>query len=388
MTNIHADLPFGTPPTDMRFSLAEASLLEQQAAEVSSRDSSTTDESFSASSFLPDDDPTINAAELNNEAMRDAAESFASTLNRRRNVDTLHLTPQLENVHSFPSPPVERIGRASGKPNAFGISLAASKSTASSGAVPSNSTVKRSTVMTRASGFLQKLRPQLNMDTSPMAPRRFSFEPGDDFAAQISPTEGPSPPVIKTLRKSVSLYTLLEQPLATPMNRSLSPVAHSPTTSVPTSEGRPQSRIPTPVFNNWALARPRQEREDSSSSLLTVIQHPDEGMRRIDSRTSSVHSSPSVGRDTKAGASISYESSSAVGLKPSKSSNRLLDHTNSLRGSPSNLAVAAARAASLSNDVEPGRPPNWRRSSAHSSQSAPSNRSDASDHRLENSRPS
>lgn len=394
MTNIHDDLPFGTPPLDMRFSLGEASMLEKQAARQSGRrrprtDSSTTEESFSASSCadesLPDDDPTITDNRINSNSARGneaAIENFASTLARRRIVEPPRTTtPQLLDL--FPSPPVQHVDRTTSVPNALGINLSASHSAASSKTVPQHPIVKRSTVMTRASGFLQKLRPQLSVDMSPVLQRRFSFEPGDDFAAQLIPSENLSPHITKTLRKSVSLCTLLDDSKMKAVDRSLSPVAPSPTTSAPVSEGRSQSRIPTPVFSFNALARPRQEREDSSSSLLTVIQHSDENVRRSTSRASSVYSSPSVSRTPS-----SYEVSSMAGNLKSKSSNRLLNHTLSLRGSPSSLAVAAARAANAGETVSlAGSIGGERRSSAKSSHSAMSMQSDGGDLRRENSRP-
>jgi hypothetical protein len=389
MTNIHADLPFGTPP-DIRFSLAEASLLEQQVVRRSGHrryraDSSTTEESFSASScaadLTQDDDPTITALRMNNRDNDAAAENFADTLTRRHDLDASRMaTPQLVNL--FPAPPIECVGKRTSVPNGLGVTSAATKSVTSSRSVPQHPIVKRSTVITRASDFLHKLRPQLSVDATPVVQRRFSFEPGDDIDTELTPSESLSPPISKTLRKSVSLFTLVEHPKAATVNCPLSPVADSPTTSAPPSEGRPLSRIPTPVFGFGALARPRQEREDSSASLLTVIQHSEDGVNRSSSRTSSAYSSPSVSRDR---APLSYDTSFSAGLK-SRSSNRLLDHTNGLRGSPSNLAMAAARVASVPSNIETDRPRNSRRSSARSGHSAHSDRSDADDRR-ENNRP-
>ncbi|SMR60241.1 unnamed protein product [Zymoseptoria tritici ST99CH_1A5] len=333
MTNIHDDLPFGTPPLDMRFSLGEASMLEKQAARQSGRrrprtDSSTTEESFSASSCadesLPDDDPTITDNRINSNSARGneaAIENFASTLARRRIVEPPRTTtPQLLDL--FPSPPVQHVDRTTSVPNALGINLSASHSAASSKTVPQHPIVKRSTVMTRASGFLQKLRPQLSVDMSPVLQRRFSFEPGDDFAAQLIPSENLSPHITKTLR----------------------------TISVP----HPNSSLQLQRFSTT---------KTRAGGL--VVKSP--------------HSDPALGRKRE-----TQHFPCELGLQFSIRE----PYTFELRSSPSSLAVAAARAANAGETVSlAGSIGGERRSSAKSSHSAMSMQSDGGDLRRENSRP-
>lgn len=187
-------------------------------------------------------------------------------------------------------------------PNALGITR--QEQSSSMKVASSTCIVKRATVMTRASGFFHKLRPGLAIDTAaiPLAgSRRFSFEPGDDVAAQRTTTPGllVSPDGKKALRKSASLCSI---------------------------SSRTPSRIPTPVYTPGALARPRQERDESMSSLLTVIKRSDEG----ESRTSSVYSSPSWSREEFVKTSPCNDRDSMSRMR-SRESNRLVNRTNDLR---------------------------------------------------------
>lgn len=106
MTNIHADLPFGTPPAkDMRFSLTNMSMLDQHGAirrrKRPTNGSNTTDDTFSAFScagdLLPDENSmhqphTDHVGE--DQDMADV-ESIANALARRRGVALSHVMPQL-----------------------------------------------------------------------------------------------------------------------------------------------------------------------------------------------------------------------------------------------------------------------------------------------------
>ena len=193
--------------------------------------------------------------------------------------------------------------------------------------------------MAKASGFFHKLRPQLNVDVASSSGRKFSFEVGDDstaislpVAVQVSNTRND-----RVLRKSSSLPALAEMAQRT-TERTLSPVAQSPTTSPPLSESRRASQIPTPVYSPMCVARRRREREDSASSLLTTAIKSSESTRRSDSASDSSQTSPSASRVDLAQRPQSSERAS------SGKSNRLLSHTDLLRGNV--FAAAATRTAS------------------------------------------
>ena len=111
----------------------------------------------------------------------------------------------------------------------------------------------------KAAGFLQKLRPHAASD--PSDDLRFSFQTGED---SLTVTAGDAS--ARSIRKSMSLTSLSGPTLGT----ALSPVIQSPTTSATLSETYRTSKIPMPVYSGGSLARPRQERNDSNSSLLTA----------------------------------------------------------------------------------------------------------------------
>lgn len=210
---------------------------------------------------------------------------------------------------------------------------------------------KHPTLKGKASGFLSKLRPQLTVDTSVGLGRRFSFEAGDDAEASLSaPVLDTLPPSVRErlIRKSASMSSLDTTPPKAPMQGpSLSPVAQSPTTSAPLQEFAEASpdidetrptRIPTPVYQSGSLARPRRDREDSASSLLTAIKVSRPVSQRSGSGSSTSYSSPSASRtDLTQGVN-----GSEIVQGSGQRSNRLLHHTNSLHGS---VAVAAAQKA-------------------------------------------
>ena len=146
-------------------------------------------------------------------------------------------------------------------------------------------------------GFINRKRPQLSLDTS-LEPRRFSFEVGDDTGARgaIHPEYASRESL---LRKSASLPALPEAARhlpAAPVN--LSPIESSPTTSARTNDSRRTSKIPSPAHNP-SFAKPRQQREDSTGSLLTVMMDPEYSEQRSSSGGSSVYSSRSLHHDPR-----------------------------------------------------------------------------------------
>lgn len=212
---------------------------------------------------------------------------------------------------------------------------------------------KQPSLISKASGFFQKLRPQINFDTAGDAPekiapkeaqiakfttRRFSFEVGDDAGEPSPSLDIASIAPERILRSSVSMSALPEVGThSNPMRQSLSPLAQSPPASASPLEYRRVSRIPTPVYHVGSLARPRREREDSASSLLTIIRHA-EGVTRCASQSSSILSTPSdnrsefIQRHAVAAGRLAKWKRGGIG-------NGLLEHTNALRG---NTVVAAA----------------------------------------------
>lgn len=202
-------------------------------------------------------------------------------------------------------------------------------------------TRKPLTLKMKASGFLSKFKPQLTPDTS--AGHRFSFEPGDDTNASLRASGLDNlPPGVKNrlLRKSASMSTLEARPSQPPaQERPWPPVVQSPMSSrdperqhSPLACGDParRSRIPTPVYRG-SLSRPRSERDDSSSSLLTAIRQSDRASRRSNSLSSSAFGSPSGSRvDMTQG----WHGLDVVQVSTTRTSgsNRLEDQTNALRG--------------------------------------------------------
>lgn len=176
--------------------------------------------------------------------------------------------------------------------------------------------------MTRASGFFQKLKPHVDASASQLAAsRRFSFEPGDDIVGKsfASPEQVSGIDGSKNLRRSASLCSM---------------------------SSRTPSRIPTPVPTYGAMSRPRRERDESMSSLLTVIKRSDDG----NSRASSFYSSPSVCRDDFINASPCRDRNSTSEPR-AKNSNNLIDHTNGLRGNGSREGRRSAKSSSLQGNI-------------------------------------
>jgi hypothetical protein len=153
-------------------------------------------------------------------------------------------------------------------------------------------------------GFINRMRPQLSLDTR-FDPRRFSFEVGDDAVSMGAMQDSINRESM--LHKSVSLPALPElsrHVLAGPVN--LSPIESSPTTSARTSDSRRTSKIPSPAYNP-TFARPRQQREDSTGSLRTVMRDAERSEQRSSSGSSSVYSSRSLHHDPR---SVSHATSS------------------------------------------------------------------------------
>lgn len=230
--------------------------------------------------------------------------------------------------------------------------------------------------MSKASGLLQRLKPQPSAEVLPIVrpvARRFSFEEGDDTVAQSAPLGDLFPSSSqqgqhRLLRKSASLGTLQNNVVASAVvETSLSPVAASPTTPGPNVETQFPSRIP--VLSPGLLAKPRAEREDSASSLLTAIKHADNATKRSSSLTSSAYSPSSVPSTSREDTTKATRDQSTASCVRSMSSNHLLDHTNALRGNVDMVAYAAARAASLSSDINSDRRAGRNQPGARSSRS-------------------
>ncbi|KAM3422098.1 hypothetical protein BST61_g2472 [Cercospora zeina] len=355
MTHLHAELPFGTPPTsDIRFSLTNPSL-EQDLRKLTGRkraDTVSTIQSTSEDTFSTFSCEELAPPEQSAQSVLSMDEDYASiakiaeSLARRRKMDPAHIMPQLLLMFN-----AQTVGcaKAGSMPTALCPTAPWPTRTTSVMATTDNAPSRHRTVMSKASGFLQKFVPQLNTDPSatPEAIRRFSFEPGDDNQIEAPCSDSKE----RILRKSVSAYALRGPDMVTPA-RSLSPVAQSPTAST-SADARcgPPSRIPTPVCTPGSLARPRQEREDSAASLLTVIQQNDE-RRRAGSVSSSSYSSPSSSRVSLArAAQDALTIQSPVPRPISNGSDILRGHSHCLRGS--SLTAGTARSVHIGPDVSP-----------------------------------
>ncbi|KAK4549077.1 hypothetical protein LTR36_007533 [Oleoguttula mirabilis] len=223
MTNIHTDLPFGTPPDAIPSTLAEASKLEGQAANneckrvatglrsMFSPKTSFSDETCSTFSCVSDllPDEVVNVIETaGTEDELVAIKRVANVLARRRDIDPSTTVSKLSELFGSQSVGTSNSGIAT-VPAACGIQLQMPRSTKS---VPASAVAKHPSLMSKASGFFHKLRPQLAIDTSSSPRRRFSLDTGEDVVASSS-TLVAQPPVLEKdcmLRKSVSLMSLAE----------------------------------------------------------------------------------------------------------------------------------------------------------------------------------
>lgn len=353
-SSTYAELPPGTL-TDGPSTLAEASYLEERSnrtRQVSDPKASFSEDdtvsTFScAGDLLPDEAP--HSAQLFETSGTDsdfvAIKRIAQVLARRRHVDADMIIPKLLDMFDAQS-----LGIPRSSPTV--ISPARMKSAVSiTQAISAPPTRKNTKLMAKASGFFHKLKPQLNIDTA-LDLRRFSFEAGDDSTmsapglseaqrAVSSSALASTGTSERVLRKSASTPLLAEhaaRPSADAQQRALSPVQHSPTNSTPVSESRRASKIPTPTYGNGTLARPRQERESSESSLLTAIRYSETVDRRSSSLSSSGYSSPPAGR------------MDSTLVSQATASNRLLEHTQALRGNAPALTASANFTEDMAED--------------------------------------
>jgi len=166
-------------------------------------------------------------------------------------------------------------------------------------------------------GFINKLKPQLALDTVALG-RRFSFEVGDDTVPLPPPPSSAAVSRESLLRTSVSLPALLDtaskQPSAKVQDNASS-TRTSPAKSTATNDSRRPSKIPSPLFHG-VLAKPRGS----------------------GSRSSSIYSTQSTVR-----LDADHQDGSADLSSQETARMQVVDHTNVLR---SGAAAAAARAAS------------------------------------------
>lgn len=368
-TSILAELPFGTPPPHIHgTSLLQASYMEDQArllekrpaeSQPQTRDeprvsfSDSTTSTFSCAGDLLPDESNDKGFHSGGPSFDDVSDNdiedirqMAATISSRRGIDTESVMPRLLDLFRPQSALNNARVRQPNETRLQGVVTAPVAS--SSGAVP----VRRPSHLM---GFINRLRPQLSLETLPET-RRFSFEVGDDSAAigvtYQNPTSRES-----LLRKSVSLSALPEAARrvpATTARNDLSPIESSPTGSVHTSDSRKTSKIPSPSYNA-ALAKPRQERENSASSLLIAMGDTDHSGQRSSSAASSVYSSHSyhhVATDRPRVSSLAafsqpghasrleyqrrhgLSSFDAAGTGPAPS-RQLVDHTNAVRAGTS-----------------------------------------------------
>lgn len=307
-TSLLAELhiPLGTPPPHLpSTSLLQASYLEDQAnmlerkrienqtqgvaeARVSISDDTTS--TFScAGDFLPDEASDKGVPlEHASDSEIDEIRKMAFAISSRRGVNAEFIMPRLLElfrtnvlVEDMDAQQMDKL------PSQRAVNACFAKTDIAT-------TVRKpSHIM----GFINRMRPQLTLDTC-LEPRRFSFEVGDD-AGPMGAAHHDFASRESMLRKCVSLPALPEVSRhvpAAPVN--LSPIESSPTTSARTSDSRRTSKIPSPAHNP-TFAKPRQQREDSTGSLLTVMRDAEYSEQRSSSGSSSVYSSRSLHRDPR-----------------------------------------------------------------------------------------
>lgn len=119
-------------------------------------------------------------------------------------------------------------------------------------------------------GFINKLKPQLALDTASPG-RRFSFESSDDTGPLPPPPSSTAASRGSLLRTSVSLPALPNMATELPQvveHDSTSPAKTSPAKSSTTVDSRRLSKIPSPSFPG-VLAKPRGSGSRSSSIYST-----------------------------------------------------------------------------------------------------------------------
>lgn len=336
--------------------------------------------------LLPDETADVNLIEVagtDNDFI--AIKRIAHVLAKRRRIDVEEIMPKLREL--FAAQPAESDLKVSKAVPPHGFARKALDRSCSVESTPRG--VMSSKLTTKATSFFAKKKPRINIDTSFATGRRFSFEPGDDTVASFSASPMDTLPAAvrdRLLRKSASMSVLSNKndTAESMIDTSLSPVQQSPTTSATQSESKKaSSRIPTPVYNSGSLARPRRDRDDSASSLLTAIKHSEDDASQGNdgSMSSSAYSSPSANHNN----STQAERGSYATQTNGSFSNRLLSHTNTLRGSrPLQVATHpsayADQEASANRDKRPGV------RSVPSSPSSQSRISDMSELRKENIR--
>lgn len=370
-TSILAELPFGTPPPHgPSTSLLQASHLEDQASLLSSEKkpaenqfqmkeevrvslSDDTTSTFSCAGDLLPDEANEKEVHRRDPAFEDVSDNdvedirrMAATISSRRGIDADAVMPRLLDLFRSQEP----------TNNAHTQLLAHSQlQRVATAPITNASNVTPVRKPSHLMGFFNRLRPQLSLDTLPET-RRFSFEVGDD-KGPIGATYQQSESRESLLQKSVSLSALPQAARLVPARSSqndLSPIESSPTTSARTSDSRRTSKIPSPTYNA-ALAKPRQQREESATSLLTAMRDAEHPGRRSSSAASSVYSTQSrhhvatdklriVSRTSLAQPAQAivnrldpkrlhgFSSVDTAGTAPSQ---RLIDHTNAVRAGTS-----------------------------------------------------
>ena len=304
-TSILAELPFGTPPPHVNStSLLQASYLEDQnrllslekkpaesqsqmKEEVRVSLSDDTTSTFSCAGDLLPDEANEKRVHHGDIAFENASDDdiedirrMAATISSRRGIDAEAVMPRLLDLFCPQEPTSNANAQHLNQVQLQRVATAPIRS------APNTTTVRKPSHLM---GFFNRLKPQLSLDTLSEA-GRFSFEVGDD-KGPIDAAYQQSASRESLLRKSVSLSALHEAARLVPARSSqndLSPIESSPT-SVHTSDSRGTSKIPSPTYNA-ALAKPRQQREDSASSLLTAARDAEHSGNRSSSAASSVYS--------------------------------------------------------------------------------------------------
>lgn len=322
-TSMRAALPFGSNPLDIPSAPAFSSVSEvhpnarrhakgshrrpQAEADQSTSFSDDTNSTFScAGDLLPDEideQSTPEVGQLSHSARKDETDihQMAIDVSRPRGVSEESVLPKIMQV--FTSQDHTR------------------DPTLHSGISATSSNAQGTHVMNRKPshlmGFINKLRPQLALETASL-PRRFSFEVGDDTVPLPRPHPSAMASRESLLRTSVSLPTLSSiatKPPPANLQDSASSTFTSPAKSTTTLNSRRPSRIPSPSYHG-VLARPRAGGSRSSSIYSTYLTIWFDGDHQNGSAEFSSHDAART---------------------------QVVDHTNVLR---SGAAAAAARAAS------------------------------------------
>nr|POF15256.1 hypothetical protein CFP56_42145 [Quercus suber] len=360
MTNVHADLPFGSPPDLSISTLAEATLLEARdnlckaagrdakSSEMceSDLDACLSDDTFSTFSAISEPGSEGNVLKALKDSVVEDADDHAALrrvadmlvhrrdadlasmiqklvqlVNESRddNEDVLFATERLDSLVSMGSlipqltnkdAPASVTERSSAEKHATS-SRSSSNPSARDISRPGRSieNVRRHpSMMAKASGFLQRLRPLLHGEISAAHQRRFSFEAGDDTMTLSALSYGSvATPDLKGLRRSISL-------LSTKSYGTMLPYNTTPAKQTPVSSG--DSPIPGSVATYYRSSLSTMGlgtvRKDSHSSLLTAINNNHDRLCTSGSRSKSVAQPPCVQQEGSA-ASTSHADQSSFG---------------------------------------------------------------------------